>query len=104
MKRHTHKYKMADNTYVYVVTEFGCNSSHNDMYPPTTKAFMSKDQAYEYYNKIKTDLLKGYYDDEPIAEVIEHENGETVIQDGEQVKRPQGVSIQWVHVIGGTTE
>lgn len=96
---------MATDLHIYVVTEFGCNSSHNDMYPPATKAFMSKEQAYEYYNKIKEELLKGYYDDqEPIAEVIEHKNGETVIQDGEQVKRPQGVSIRLVPVIGGKTK
>jgi hypothetical protein len=86
---------MATELHIYVVTDFGCNSSHNDMYPPMSTAFMSKEKAYEFYNKLKNSLLKGY-DDEPIAKVIEHENGETVIQDGDQVKRPQGVSIQYV--------
>lgn len=96
---------MAIELHIYVVTEFGCNSSHNDMYPPTMKTFMSKEMAYEHYNKIKKSLMKNEYDDEPIrAEVYKHQNGETVIQDGEEVKRPAGVSIQYVPVIGGTTE
>ena len=75
------------------------------MYPPTTKIFVSKELAYEYYNKIKKDLMIDIYDDgTSCTRVYNDENGETVIQNGEDVKRPQGVSIQYVRVIGDTKE
>lgn len=83
---------------VYVVTEFGCNSGHNDMYAPTTKAFVDKVAAYAYYNKIKARL----YSDDPDYPIEVHVSkdagGESAIQDGEAVKRPEGVAIEYVRV------
>lgn len=86
---------------VYVVTEIGCNSSHNDMCPPIVKAFMSKELAYTHYTTIKDSLLKDCYDETIAVHVYTHTNGETVIQDGDSVKRPRGVSIDFVSVTGG---
>jgi hypothetical protein len=85
---------------VYVVTEFGCNSSHNDMYPPTTKAFVDKNKAYAYYNRIKARL----YSDDPDYPIKVHVSkdagGESAIQDGDDVKRPEGAAIEFVRVVG----
>jgi hypothetical protein len=93
-----------ETQFVYVVAEFGCNSSHNDMYPPTVKAFKSKTEAYEYYNKIK----KSLYSDDPDYPINVHEytytNHESAIQDGDDVKRPQGVSIELVPIIESAKE
>ena len=88
-----------ETQYVYVVTEFGCNSSHNDMYPPSVKVFKSKTEAYEYYNSIKKTL----YSDDPDYPIKVHEytyaTCESAIQDGDDVKRPQGVSIEGVPIL-----
>lgn len=86
---------------VYVVTEFGCNSSHNDMYPPTTKAFVDKNKAYAYYNRIKARLYTGGVESEDVH-VSKDANGESAIQNGDAVKRPEGVAIEFVRVIGGS--
>jgi hypothetical protein len=88
--------KMSD---IYVVTEFGCNSSHNDMYPPTTKAFVSKAKAYAYYNRIKSRLNSPDPDFPIKVHVTKDANGESAIQDGDDVKRPEGVAIEFVRVI-----
>lgn len=84
---------------IYVVTEFGCNSSHNDMYPPTTKAFVSKTQAYAYYNKRKAELYRFSIDGPTKVHVYKDAKGESAIQDGEEVKRPEGIAIEYVKVI-----
>lgn len=89
---------------IYVVTEFGCNSGHNDMYPPTTKVFVSKIKAYAYYNKIKARICSSDYDEPVKVHVYKDSNGESAIQDGEEVKRPEGVAIEFVRVIGGGDE
>jgi hypothetical protein len=88
-----------DTQYVYVVTEFGCNSSHNDMYPPTVMVYKSKIEAYECYNAIKKTLYS--YDPDYPFKVHEYTypNGESAIQDGDDVKRPQGVSIQYAQIL-----
>ncbi len=88
-----------ETQYVYVVTEFGCNSGHNDMYPPSVKVFKSKTEAYEYYNTMK----KSLYSDDPDYPIKVHEyahtNHESVIQDGDDVKRPQGVAIEVARIL-----
>jgi hypothetical protein len=90
------------NISVYVVTEFGCNSSHNDMYPPTTRVFLDKTAAYAYYNKIKARL----YGPDPSEPIEVHRyvdmHGESAIQGGDAAKRPEGVAIEFVRVIGGS--
>ena len=106
--RGTHKdtdidteYKMSDSTDssdsgVYTVVEFGCNSSHNDMYPPTVHVFKSKTSAYAYYNSLKTPLQYDGCVDYPVkTHVYTYANGEATIQDGDEVKRPSGVSITY---------
>lgn len=85
---------------IYVVTEFGCNSNHNDMYPPTTRAFLDKTAANAYYNKIKARL----YGTDPNVPIEVHRykdmHGESAIQGGDAAKRPEGVAIEFVKVIG----
>jgi hypothetical protein len=85
--------------FVYVVTEFGCNSSHNDMYPPHVTVFKSKTEAHEYYNSIK----KSLYSEDPDYPIRVHEytyaTCESAIQDGDDVKRPQGVAIEVVRIL-----
>jgi hypothetical protein len=89
---------------MYVVTEFGCNSSHNDMYAPSVKVFYSKEEAYVYYLSVKTDLekyLEYHEHDSECGDLFEdhsYENHEWFIQSGEYMKRPMGVSIERVEV------
>ncbi len=93
-----------ETQFVYVVAEFGCNSSHNDMYPPSVKVFKSKTEAYEYYSMIKRNL----YSDDIEYPIKVHEytckNCESAIQDGDDVKRPQGVSIEYVPIVESAKE
>ncbi len=83
---------------VYVVTEFGCNSGYNDMHPPSTKVFIDRDKAYEYYFQCVKPLIEASHDkyyNVPIQN-YKNKNSECVIQDGgdEGAKRPLGVKIE----------
>lgn len=83
---------------VYVVTEFGCNSGYNDMYSPSTKVFMDRDKAYEYYFQCVKPLIEASHDEDynvPIQN-YKNKNSECVIQEGgdEGAKRPEGVKIE----------
>ncbi len=41
-----------DNQVVYVVTEYGCNSTPNDMLVPVSKIFVNYEAAYAYFLKM----------------------------------------------------
>lgn len=84
---------------VYVVIEFGCNSSYNDMYPPSAKVFQDKEKAYAYYQS-KASQLGKYHTPKIHIEVYKDKNGETAIEAGgdEGAKRPCGVSIECCEV------
>jgi len=41
-----------DNQVVYVVTEYGCNSTPNDMLAPYSKLFVNYEDAYAYFLKM----------------------------------------------------
>jgi len=41
-----------DNQVVYVVTEYGCNSTPNDMLVPVSKLFVNYEDAYAYFLKM----------------------------------------------------
>jgi hypothetical protein len=83
---------------VYVVTEFGCNSGYNDMYPPSTKVFMDRDKAYEYYFKCVKPLIEAssWNDYNVPIQNYKTKDSECVIQYGgdEGAKRPEGVKIE----------
>lgn len=86
---------------VYVVTKFGCNSGYNDMYPPSTKLFMDRDKAYEYYFQCLKPLIEASHEEYdhgynvPI-QTYKNEHRECVIQDGgdDGAKRPVGIQIE----------
>jgi len=80
---------------VYVVTEFGCNSTPSDMYPPTTWVFTDREKAYQCYH----DHAPSLTDMDNEAEQIMLKSGECIIQlcgypsEPCRAKRPYGVSI-----------
>lgn len=81
----------------YVVVEFGCNSSCNDMYPPKVRVFRSKDDAYSYYTRIKNYILSMKNDYDIDYDIYTKVNEECIIQKGEYsdkgAKRPIGIMI-----------
>lgn len=82
---------------VWVVVEFGCNSSYNDMYPPKVAVFKeeSKEEATALYQKRKAEFLRWKGISGIQYKIYNHENGETIIQEGGDAgaKRPEGASI-----------
>ncbi len=80
---------------VFIVTEYGCNSTPNDMWIPHSKLFTNYTEAYEYFRR----LAPSSYD--VIRYVNESydpnsTNGEyVIIADIHQslVKRPYGIVI-----------
>lgn len=87
--------------YVYVVTNFGCNSGAHDMWIPETRVFTNKDDAYTYYNRIAPCLN----DDDNRAEHITLKDGEAIRQlpgylngYGNYAKRPEGVVIRYIKI------
>lgn len=84
---------------LYIVTEFGCNSGYNDMYPPTVTVFTNAEEAYAKFNAMKDEIIhmKEEYDIDYTK--YEHNNQISYIQDGgvEGAKRPTGVSL--THVV-----
>lgn len=84
----------------YVIVDFGCNSGHNDMFPPSVKIIKNYEEAYELYNIQKNAIIikkEHYFID---YEIYELEDGECIIQDGgeEGSKRPIGVMIKKVTI------
>jgi hypothetical protein len=63
---------------VFVVTEFGCNSGYNDMYPPKVQVFGTKEKAMECYLKLKNEIIKM----KEHCNIYERENYECIIQKG----------------------
>ena len=85
-----------DITYIYIVTDFG-SSGNDEIYPPYVTAFIDREKAYTYYNKIKELII----DQEYPYESAEYEDWETLYQityEDERAKRPRGVSIKKVQL------
>ena len=85
---------------VFVVTEFGCNSGCNDMYPPNVHVFGSKEKAMECYLKLKNEIIKMNENCNIHYDLYERETYECIIQKGGEnhggpdgAKRPIGVMI-----------
>lgn len=85
---------------IYIVTEFGCNSGHNDMYTPDSSLFENREEAYKYYTNIKDEIIKEKVDyniDFWIDYNLKDKDGECIIQKGiddSGAKRPIGVMIK----------
>ena len=45
-----------DKQVVYIVTQYGCNSSPSDMWIPNNKIFTNYDDAYAYFLKVSPSL------------------------------------------------
>lgn len=45
-----------DNQVVYIVTNYGCNSTPSDMWTPLSKIFVNYEDAYAYFLKTSPDL------------------------------------------------
>jgi len=45
-----------DNLVVYIVTNYGCNSTPSDMWTPLSKLFTNYEDAYSYFLKASPDL------------------------------------------------
>ena len=85
-----------DITYIYIVTDFG-SSGNDEIYPPDVTAFIDREKAYTYYNKIKELII----DQEYPYESVEYENTESLYQityEDERAKRPRGVSFKKVQL------
>lgn len=78
---------------IYTVTKFGCNSGHNDMCPPSTKLFYSKEEAYKYYSVTKDEIVQMKEDYAIGYEMHTYLDGECIMQNGDDAKRPVGISI-----------
>ena len=82
---------------VYVVVEFGCNSSSNDMYAPTISFFRNREEAYELYNKVKGYIKYMEAENAIGYDGYSQSDNESVIQCGDgahAAKRPIGVIIK----------
>jgi hypothetical protein len=44
------------STFVYTVTEYGCNSSPSSMWPPSVRIFTTYKAAYDYYISVSPSL------------------------------------------------
>ena len=44
------------NTFIYTVTEYGCNSSPSAMWPPSVRIFTTYEAAYDYYVSVAPSL------------------------------------------------
>lgn len=82
---------------IYVVTKFGCNSSHNDMYPPMVFVYSDRERAYHVYNEEKNKILKEKEKYEIDFRLYSETDSECIIQKGldedNGAKRPVGVKI-----------
>lgn len=45
-----------DNQFVYIVTNYGCNSTPSDLWEPLSKIFINYEEAYKYFLKISPSL------------------------------------------------
>jgi hypothetical protein len=43
---------------IFIVTEYGCNSSPSDMWTPSSKLFTNYAEAYEYFLKVSPTIDK----------------------------------------------
>ena len=85
--------------HVFIVTDYGCNSTPNDMWIPHSKLFMDYAEAYKYFVGLSPSIdddddteqyINGSYD--PKSTDQEY----VIIEDRHQstrVKRPSGVVI-----------
>ena len=83
-------------TYIYIVTDFG-SYGNDEIYPPDMTAFIDREKAYAYYNKIKELII----DQEYPYESVEYDDMESLYQityEDERAKRPRGVSIKKVQL------
>ena len=86
---------------LYIVTEFGCNSTPSDMWVPKVSVFTDKTAAYAHYQRVAPRLDDPYN----LAEKHTLDNGECIIElpgyyDGmsNRSKRPQGAKIEYVRL------
>jgi hypothetical protein len=88
-------------TFVYTVTEYGCNSSPSDMWPPSVRIFTTYSAAYDYYVSVAPGLDEKWEAAERVvidkaqdmAGILEYTR--QVGDDGERccAKRPRGAVI-----------
>lgn len=88
---------------LYVVTQFGCNSTPSQMWVPKVDIFTDKTAAYEFYNRVAPRLD----DMGNLAEKTILDGGATecIIQlpgyydgMGDRAKRPSGAKIECIRV------
>ena len=81
--------------YLFIVTEYGCNSTPGDMWIPHSKLFTNYTEAYEYFKRLapSSDDVTHYINEsyDPNSRDSEY----IIIEDRHQglVKRPYGVVI-----------
>jgi hypothetical protein len=81
----------------YVVVEFGCNSSSNDMYAPHISVFYNREDAYKLYDKVKDDIKYMREECDIGYDGYSQSDNESVIQCGDgphAAKRPIGVIVK----------
>ena len=80
---------MSASTFIYIVTHYGCDSSHNDMWVPSSWAFTKKEDAQAKFNQLAKEFRM-------YPNRLKTDEEEDVCQDGDLVKRPEGVSMSRV--------
>lgn len=97
-----------DNQLIYIVAEYGCNSTPSIMWCPTSKLFVNYEEAYDYFLKVvpsfddeynnAEQFINNKYKKENITDdyiIIENrvQIAEYHSRDGNCARRPEGALI-----------
>ena len=87
--------------FIFIVTEYGCNSTPSDMWTPRSKLFTNYDEARAYFVRIApcvndeennaTQYINTSYN--PNSTDIEYIVIENICENSDYAKRPSGVVI-----------
>jgi hypothetical protein len=86
---------------MYIVTQYGCNSTPSDMWIPESKLFINYEEAYAYFLKVSPSLLDEYEEAEQFVndkyKTEEDANEEYIVIENRvqtsSAKRPEGAVI-----------
>jgi hypothetical protein len=86
--------------FIFIVTEYGCNSTPSDMWTPISKLFTNYEEAYAYFLKIAPPTDKGNIATQyintsynPNSTSVEYIVIRNICEDPYHAKRPNGAVI-----------
>lgn len=88
--------------FIFIVTEYGCNSSPSDMWTPSSKLFTNYEEAHAYFlriapcvndeeNNATTQYINTSYN--PNSTSVEYIVIQNICEDPDHAKRPSGAVI-----------